>query len=212
MQYVAQTKIFEHYFIPSRKKSKKLIVVLHGRGDSLVPFKNFQNELKLYDYNFLLLNAHRKFLTGRSWYPEPPAKLEGIKKIRSQLFVLMNELEQQGWSHSQIVLLGFSQGALISADFGLHYPKSLGGIICVSGYFQFFPRWRQNLQPQMKKTPWLLTHGTKDDVLPYDITLFGAKKIKSAGFDLEWIRFEKKHRMEEEEYPYFRDWLRHHLG
>lgn len=208
MPRIAQTKVFENHFIPSKQKSDKLIIVLHGRGDSLKPFKGFQDELKLYDYNFLLLNAHKKFLNGRSWYPEPPSKLEGIKKIRSQLFVLMNELLLQGWKSNNIVLLGFSQGALISADFGLHYPKALGGIICVSGYFQFFPRWRQNLQPEMKKTPWLLTHGTKDEVLPYDVTLFGAKKIKSAGFDLEWIRFEKKHKMEEEEYPYFRRWLK----
>lgn len=204
----AGTKYFNYHFIPSKTKSDKLMIVLHGKGDTLKPFKDFDQELQIKDYNFLLLNAPKKFLTGYSWYGDPPYQIEGVKKIRSKLFLLMNELENQGWKPSKTVLLGFSQGALISSDFGLHYAKKLGGIICVSGYFQFFPRWRRNLKPSMKKTPWLLTHGTRDDVLPYDVTLFGAKKIKSAGFDLEWIRFEKKHKMEEEEYPYIRNWLR----
>lgn len=207
----AHTKHFKHLFVSATKKSEKLMIVLHGKGDSLNPFKEFQRELHLPQYNFLLLNAPKKFLRGYSWYGDPPFQKEGVVKIRAKLFSLMRELEVQGWDPGQIVFLGFSQGALVSADFGLHCPRRLGGIIGISGYFQFYSRWRLNLNENVKKTPWLMTHGTKDDVLPYDVTLFGAKKIRDAGIQLDWVRFEKKHRMEEEEYPYIRRWLRKYV-
>jgi len=185
------------------------MIILHGKGDSHRPFREFQNEIELPHYNFLLLNAPKKFLDGYSWYGDPPFQKEGVVKIRSKLFAMMRTLESQGWKPQKIVFLGFSQGALISADFGLHFPKKLGGIIGISGYFQFYPRWRRNLNTEMLKTPWLMTHGPQDEVLPYDITKFGAEKIQSTGIKLQWIRFNKKHRMEEVEYPFIRKWLTH---
>lgn len=205
------TEIFKSKFIPAKKSSDKLMIVLHGRGDSIRPFRNFDEELKIYNINYLLLNAPRKFLDGYSWYGEPPYQKDGVIKIREKLIKLLDDLEMQGWRSENIYLLGFSQGCLISADLALNYPKKLGGVIGISGYFHFFPRWKNQLSLQASKTPWLMTHGTKDDVLKLEDTKFGAEKLKNIGINLEWHEIDKDHSMVDEDYPIIRSWIKDKL-
>ncbi|MFN7727937.1 MAG: alpha/beta hydrolase [Bdellovibrio sp.] len=206
-----ETELFKSHFIPSARPSKKLMVVLHGKGDSLRAFKQFNQELELHDFNFLLLNAPKKFLDGYSWYGDPPFQKQGVLRIREKMFRLLDELESQGWSLDRTFLLGFSQGCLVSTDIALHYPKRLGGVVGVSGYFQFYPRWRKDVHASAVQTPWLLTHGRKDDVLPIEETKYGVQKLRSLGLDIAWIESEKEHTFEEEEYPLIRKWVRQQL-
>ncbi|NUM59278.1 MAG: serine esterase [Bdellovibrionaceae bacterium] len=184
------------------------MIVLHGRGDSYKPFRKFDEELNIPEMNYLLLNAPRKFLTGFSWYGEPPYQKEGVLRIRSKMFELLNLLENHGWKTKDIFLFGFSQGCLISADVALNYPKALGGVIGISGYFHFFPRWRESLTLAAKKTPWIMTHGFKDEILKYEDTKFGVEKLKSAGLNVEFVSLNKKHNLEEDEFPIIRRWLK----
>ncbi|MGE0631073.1 MAG: alpha/beta hydrolase [Pseudobdellovibrionaceae bacterium] len=203
----ASTLHFENSFIEAKKPSDKLMIVLHGRGDSIEPFTQFDQELGLENVNFLLLRAPRKFLDGFSWYGEPPYQKAGVLKIRSKILDVLRELEAQGWKSENIFLFGFSQGCLVSADVALNYPKKLAGVIGISGYFHFFPRWQKQLSEDTKQTPWLFTHGHRDDVLPLKETKFGAMKLKKAGFRVDWTELNKKHVLLEEEYPLIRQWV-----
>ncbi|MFP5520299.1 MAG: alpha/beta hydrolase [Bdellovibrionia bacterium] len=205
------TQLFSNRFIPAKKKSDKLMIVLHGRGDSVKPFRHFHEELKIENMNYLLLNAPRRFLGGYTWYGEPPYQAQGVLKIREKMFSLLAELEEQGWKSENIFLLGFSQGCLVSADTALHYPKKLGGVVGISGYFHFFPRWKKELSVSAKRTPWLFTHGHQDDILPLDVTKFGVEQLKEAGLDVQWVEMNKKHVFKEEEYPLIKKWVQQKL-
>lgn len=187
------------------------MLVLHGRGDSLRPFARFNEELRIPEMNYLLLNAPKKYLDGYSWYGEPPYKKTGVLRIRELLSQLIEQLETQGWKSENIFLFGFSQGSLVSADFALNSKKKLAGVIGVSGYFHFFPRWRTQLSREASKTPWLMTHGLKDDVLHIDDTKFGVEKLKKAGLNVEWVELAKEHTLEIKEYPIIRRWVREKL-
>jgi len=48
-------------------------------------------------------------------------------------------------------------------------------------------------------------------VLPLDVTKFGVGKLKSAGFDVQFVESAKDHVFEEEEYPVIRQWVRKQL-
>lgn len=205
------TDLFKFKFIPARKPSEKLMIVLHGKGDSIRPFRNFDDEMDVPEMNYLLLNAPKKFLDGYSWYGDPPYEREGVLKIRERVLQLLVQLEMQGWKSENIFLFGFSQGCLISADIGLNYPKRLGGIVGVSGYFHFYPRWRQQLASDSLKTPWVFTHGRQDDLLKIDETKHGVEKLRDAGFDVDWIELDKEHVLTDEEMPMIRKWVRDHL-
>ena len=206
------TDLFKHKFIPAKKKSDFLMIVLHGRGDSIRPIYDFDDELNIPEMNYLLLNAPRKFLDGYTWYGEPPYQSNGVIKIREKLFDLLNDLENQGWDSQKIFLFGFSQGCLISADIGMNYPKKLGGVVGISGYFNFYPRWKNNLSQDAKKTPWLFTHGHQDDILPLEETKYGVEKLKGAGLKVDWVEMDKDHSLKDEEYPIIRRWVREKLS
>jgi phospholipase/carboxylesterase len=199
---------FQYEVNPARQTSDKLMIVLHGKGDSLVPFQEFDEELRMQDLNFLLLNAPQKFFGGYSWYKEPPFLKDEVLEVREKMLQLLDELLHQGWKPENIFLFGFSQGCLISADVALHFPYQLGGVIGISGYFQFFPRWRSSLRAGSLKTPWLLTHGFRDEILPLKTTKFGVKKLKSVGINIDWVEMNKGHVLKEQEYPIIRKWLR----
>lgn len=205
------TELFKHKFIPARKKSDFLMIVLHGRGDSIDPFAEFNDELKIPEMNYLLLNAPRKFMDGYTWYGEPPFQKNGVLKIREKMFDLLNELENQGWKSENIFFFGFSQGCLISADVGMNYPKKLAGVVGISGYFNFYPRWRNSISEEAIETPWLFTHGHQDDVLPLEETKYGVEKLKGAGFKVNWVEMDKDHSLKEEEYPIIRRWVKAQL-
>lgn len=206
-----QTELFKSKFIPAKKKSERLMIVLHGKGDSIRPFRYFDDELGLPEMNYLLLNAPKKFLDGYSWYGDPPYERSGVLKIREKLLQLLNDLENQGWKSENIFLFGFSQGCLVSADVGMNYPKRLGGIVGISGYFHFYPRWRQQLSKRALKTPWMFTHGRKDDVLKLDETRHGVEKLRDAGLRVDWVEFEKDHALIDAELPVIRRWVRDQL-
>ena len=208
---MVSTDLFRSYFIPSLKPSTKLMIVFHGRGDSLNPFKEFK-ELGMRDMNYLLLNAPRKFMKGYTWYGEPPFERAGVLRIREKVFALLDDLQEQGWKAQDIFLLGFSQGCLVSADVAIHYPKKLGGVVGVSGYFHFFPRWRTKLTAQNRKTPWLFTHGTKDDVLAIEETKHGVSKLLSEGLKVSWFETDKKHVFCEKDYPVIRKWVKNQMS
>lgn len=207
----ASTDLFRSKFFAARVKSDKLMLVLHGRGDSIRPFFTFQDELNMPEMNYLLLNAPRRFLDGWSWYGEPPYQKAGVLKIREKMFRLLADLEIQGWKHENIFLFGFSQGCLVSADVAMNYPKKLGGLVGVSGYFQFYPRWRSNMTRAARRTPWIMTHGRQDDVLRIEDTKFGVSKLREAGVDVKWHELNKEHVLENREYPLIRSWLREKL-
>lgn len=202
------TDLFKYKFIPARKKSDRLMIVFHGKGDSIRPFRHFDEEMRLSEMNYLLLNAPKRFLDGYSWYGDPPYERQGVFKIRQKVLQLLKELEAQGWRSEKIFLFGFSQGCLISADIGMSYPKRLGGIVGVSGYFHFYPRWRQQLSKNSLKTPWVLTHGRQDDLLKIEETRHGVQKLRDAGFKVDWIELDKDHVLTDEEMPLIRKWVK----
>ncbi len=205
------TDLFDYEYIQAAKPSNRLMIVLHGRGDSIKPFKSFDRELRIEGMNYLLLNAPRKYLDGYSWYGEPPFQKLGVLRIRQKMFQLLKELEEQGWEPENIFLLGFSQGCLVSSDVALNYPKKLGGVIGISGYFHFFPRWKNTVQ-RNRLTPWLFTHGSKDDVLPLVDTKFGIQKLRSAGLKVDFIESDKRHVFQEKEYPLIRRWVQQNIS
>lgn len=207
-----QTELFESHFITSQAQTKNLMIILHGKGDSLIPFKQFREELGLNEMNYLLLNAPKKFMDGFSWYGDPPYQRQGVLKIREKIFQLLSDLKNQGWKLQNIFFLGFSQGCLVSTDVALHFPEMLGGVVGVSGYFNFEPRWKKSISPVAAKTPWLMTHGNRDDILPIADTKYGVEKLKNIGLKIDWVEYEKEHTFEEQDCSIIRSWLKNQLS
>lgn len=206
---VATTEEFDHEYIPSpSSRSRKLLVVFHGLGDSVKPFRSLLSELRLKNFHLLLLNAPRKYGKGFSWYRLEPRETPDVLKNRRKIKRLFDELIEQGWKTTDIYLFGFSQGCLVATDWALHSPYPLGGLIGVSGYF--YKHSRPSLKsPHRRKTPWLMTHGLHDRVLKIEETKKRALHLKSKGLSLDWVELTKGHTLDEhQDLPIIRRWLK----
>lgn len=190
-------------------QSKRLMVVLHGLGDSIAGFRWLPPALNLPWLNYLLVNAPDRYYQGFSWYefggdPEP-----GILRSRRLLFELLDEQRRKGFPSEQTIVAGFSQGCLMTWEAGLRYPHRLAGLVGISGYAHNEKTALKELSPIAREQHFLITHGTADPMIPFDAVKAQAQTLKAAGLNIDWREFAKGHTIAgEEELRVIRDFIR----
>ena len=194
-------------FIPSNLPSKKLMIILHGRGDSSAGFTWLPPYLNMDDMNYLLLDAPYDYYGGRSWYDLPPHQEEGILYSRKILTEILDELFEERFDASQSFLFGFSQGSLLTFEFGARYHKTLAGYMAISGYIYDAKKILEEMNPEVKKAKWLCTHGTLDGVLPFADSKAQVETLQTGGFDVEFKAYEKEHTINRDELDMIADWI-----
>jgi len=195
-------------FIPSKKPSKKLMVILHGRGDSSRGFMFLPPYLKLEDMNYLLLDAPYFYYGGFSWYDLPPNQLEGIAYSSGILADIFDSLFEEEFNAKESFLFGFSQGALLTFEFGARYEKVLAGYIAVSGYIYDPENLLKEMNPDVNHSNWLCTHGIYDDILPYETTSSQIEFLQNNGFDITFKTYPKDHSVAEDELNMIAEWIK----
>jgi phospholipase/carboxylesterase len=199
----------EFRFIPAAaKNSGRLMIVLHGLGDSIEGYRWLPPALDLAGLNYLLVNAPDAYCGGYSWYDFSRDPAPGIERSRALLFELLDQQQLRGFSARETFLFGFSQGCLMTIDVGLRYPQRFAGLIGVSGYVHELERLVGELSPVAREQRLLITHGLQDPLIPIQPVRAQIAVLKSAGVRIEWHEFVKAHTMIEEELVLIRDFVR----
>ena len=177
----------------AEQNSRRLLIMLHGLGDSIEGYRWMPEALKLPWLNYLLVNAPDEYYGGYSWYDFAGENLPGVKRSRQLLFELLDEQVRSGFETSQTVLGGFSQGCLMSIDVGLRYPRRFAGIVGISGYISEPDKLVAELSPVAFQQRLLITHGTVDPMIPFALVREQINLLKGAGLRIEWHKFVKGH-------------------
>ncbi len=198
---------FQHVFVPASEPSSRLLIVLHGLGDSYEGFSFLPHILQLPKLNYLLLNAPDDYFGGYAWFDlEDP--VPGILRSRLMLQHLLAELAEQGIPSRDTMLLGFSQGCLMSIDVGLRHSQPLAGIVGISGYVAFLDRLEAEMNPAALQQRWLVTHGDSDELLPIARSRGQIERLQKAGIPIAWHEFDKGHTLDPHlELPLIREWI-----
>lgn len=202
-----QIKALQSKFVPAKQAdSKKLIIVLHGLGDSLNGYYWLPEELNLPAFNYLMLNAPDPYYDGFAWYDlDSPDQGQGIYRSRQLLFEVLDELKNQNWQTENIILFGFSQGCVMSFDLALSYSGLFAGICGISGYL--YPQ--KEISEFAKKQNVLATYGEYDQVVRPEITKASIASLRSLGLQVQEKQFAKGHTIDfADEFPLIQDWLR----
>lgn len=86
-----------------------------------------------------------------------------FRKPRQALEALIDAVHRP---RSEIIIGGFSQGAMMTTELMLHaHEPFLGALIC-SGAFLLHKEW-DSLARSCPKTPFIQSHGTDDEIIPY---------------------------------------------
>ena len=193
----------------AEKESKRLMVVLHGLGDSMEGYRWLPQLLQIPWLNFLLVNAPDHYYGGYSWYDFAGDPGPGVRRSREMLFEVLDQQRGLGYPTEQTIQFGFSQGCLMTLEVGARYPHRLAGLIGISGYVFEPERLIKELSAAALQQRFLITHGTRDGLIPLKPVREQIAALKSAGMNIDWREFAKEHTIAgEEELSVIREFVR----
>jgi len=177
----------------AEKNSRRLMVVLHGLGDSAEGYRWLPPALGLPWLNYLLVNAPDPYFGGYAWYDFSGDARSGIERSRALLFELLDDQRRRGFPTAQTLVFGFSQGCLMAIETGLRYPHLFAGLAGISGYVHEPERLIQEMSPAALQQRFLITHGTDDPLIPFAAVREQINLLKAEGVHIEWHEFVKAH-------------------
>jgi phospholipase/carboxylesterase len=135
--------------------------------------------------DLVALEAELRAGTPRDRRAEVP---EGLPAERTQMLRFLDQLEARyGATADELVLGGFSQGAMLALDVGLHRPR-VPRLLLMSGTLVAESDW----QPHWSKLAGasiLQSHGRADMLLPFSVAETLRDRMRSAGATVEWHGF-----------------------
>jgi phospholipase/carboxylesterase len=185
------------------------VVLLHGfgaPGDDLVALAEYIAAPVRFVFPEAPLELGGLYGDSRAWWLLDLARLEddlrrgtprdrrdeipdGLSAAREQLSRLLDQLcARYNIPDDQLVLGGFSQGAMLALDVALHRDAPPAGLILMSGTLLAESAW----QPRMAKlagVPVLMSHGRDDMLLPFGVAEVLRDKLIAAGAPLDWHPF-----------------------
>jgi phospholipase/carboxylesterase len=173
-------------------KSRRLMIMLHGLGDSIEGFRWLPEAMELPWLNYLLVNAPDDYYGGYSWFDLNNSR-PGIERSRELLFGLLDDLRAKNFPAEQITLGGFSQGCLMSIEVGLSYPQRLAGIVGISGWVYDPEKLIKEMPAMAVQQRILMTHGTADPMIPIVKPRAQIPFLKASGINVTWREFAKAH-------------------
>ena len=191
-----------------------LLLLLHGIGS---------NEHDLYglapflDRRFLIISVRAPNTLGPgsyAWFEVdftsqgPVINPQQEEASRKALISFLKEaITTYGADPKQVYLMGFSQGAIMSASIALTQPELVTGAVLMSG--RILPEIRPLIAPgkELSGFPFLVVHGTADMVLPITYGRASRELLSSLPVDLTYHEYPMGHEVSQESLSDVTTWL-----
>jgi predicted esterase len=170
---------------PSPPDARLSVILIHGRGDSADGILGLARSLEPTDVAYLAPQA-----AGYTWYPHSfLAPLEQNEPhLSSALRViggLVSGLGRQGVEPDRVVIMGFSQGACLSAEFVARHARRYAGIVALSGALIGPPGTSRNYQGAFDGMPAFLGCSDIDAHIPFERVQESADVFSRMGADVD---------------------------
>jgi phospholipase/carboxylesterase len=178
---------------PLTGPARRLIVLVHGYGadgNDLISLGR-QWQAQFPDAAFAAPNAAEGAPgtpTGRQWFAltklDPMETQAGVEQAAPALDVFLDaELAAQNVAPQNLVLLGFSQGAMMALHVGLQRKVAPAAILDYSGLLA-----TRVPQPPAGGAypPVFLSHGDSDPVVPPQMMFIALGALQQAGVPVDW--------------------------
>ena len=201
----------------NNRSPRTAIVALHGRGTDAHDLLPLVESLGIGDAIIVAPRAPRRydFRGGYTWYdlseqgvPEPHTFRESLDLLRKFLIEIKTGYRIDT---AKLILLGFSQGTVMSYATGLLDVANTQAIVALSGYIPL----RSGLEYEWDKAANLavfVSHGTYDKLIPISLAQESVERLKDAGTNLTYKEYAMGHEVREETLQDLRAWIRRELG
>lgn len=117
----------------------------------------------------------------------------GLASAAARVETLLEEATTRTGSRpADVILGGFSQGAMVSAEVAFRSDTPLKALILLSPTVVDEPSWRDGI-PSRRGLPVFIAHGRADDVLPFSASARLAETLRTAGLRVTWLPFDGSH-------------------
>ena len=208
-----------HELVPPRSRADAYptLVLLHGRGDSAAGIAPLAYEFQRDDLLVLSVQAPLELggvMAGAyEWYRLREPRSLDEATLRASLDALAEFLDTVKGAYpvdlERVVLLGFSQGAVMALGAQALRPDSVAGVIALSGYF---PIEVESEADSLVGRPAFVAHGVYDDIIPVEAGRRTRDLLDRHGVDLTYREYRMAHQVSAEEMAEARAWLNHLLG
>lgn len=174
-------------------KAKSLVVFVHGYGADGADLLGLADPLAphLPDTVFVSPDAPEPCKGngfGYQWFPIPwldgssdAQAAEGLAAAAADLNAFLDaRLAAEGLTPAALVLVGFSQGSMISLHVAPRRAAPIAGVVAFSGRLLAPDRLEAEA---VVKPPVLLIHGDADPVVPFEDMGLAGDALVAAGFD-----------------------------
>lgn len=147
-------------------ETKKVLIMLHGRGANAHDILGLASHLKVPEYALLAPEA-----TNNTWYPHSfMAKPEQNEPWLSSALNLLQEVvdtaTNQGIAPENIYFIGFSQGACLTLEFVARNAQKYGGVVALTGGLIGDKINKANYSGNFSDTPIFIGTGNPDPHVP----------------------------------------------
>ena len=193
-----------------------VVFCIHGRGADATDLAGLAPEIGE-DYRWILPQGPRAVplgpgYVGWAWYDLGEGREETVISSREILTAFIEDLlGKMGVGHDRALVMGFSQGAVMSLHVGLASEQPFAGIAAMSGYLPAGEALAPVL-PTRRDRSVLMVHGTLDETLRIELGRSARDLLEQAGLKPEYHEFDMGHQITPESLAVVRQYVRRSLN
>lgn len=214
-----KTLPLEHnYKAPKNTNNAPAIIMLHGFGSDENDLFSFASELPD-NYHIISLKAPIPMQPyGNAWYniyfDANDGKFSDTEQAIASRDLIANCIDaivkEYKVDASNITLLGFSQGTILSLAIGLSYPEKVKNIIGLSGYIKEDILKEGYTDNDFSSLSIYSSHGSVDQVIPVDWARKTKPFLDKLHIECEYSEFPVGHGVAPQNFYEFKEWLSKH--
>ena len=175
-----------------------VIFLLHGYGSNMSDLANICEHIDSNEYIYVCPNAPLEIdigfgNKGYSWFDIDTE----YKSLEDNYSNLINELifsldKEYCIDRKKMILGGFSQGAMVTYEFGIMQPNYFSGLLAMSGKLINKEIFNQDEKINLDKKIFI-SHGVYDNVISVNEGREANKILKGIGFKVEYKEYPITH-------------------
>lgn len=182
----------------------KWVILFHGYGADATDLATLSEHIPLKTpCNWLFPNGHLSVpigpgWTGRAWWSIRMTELPGDwsdqrpTELDNTVEKVLKMMSSMKFEWKNVIIGGFSQGAMLATEVFLRAPEAPAGLICLSGTLLSRNEWAQ-WAPSRRGSSVLLSHGEADPVLPHRGSTQLQSFLESHGINTRFVSFRGGH-------------------
>ena len=207
-----------HYLIrePKLKLDKNpLLLLLHGYGSNEQDLFSFEEALP---DNCYVVSARAPFdlqYGSYAWYAinfdADENKFSDIQQAQESRDLIVTFIDELAANYpidvTNVTLVGFSQGCILSYAVGVSYPSKINKIVAMSGYFNDKIATSNFETNNFENLKIFASHGSVDQVVPVTWARKAKPELEKLNIDIEYTEYPVGHTISQQNFYDAVNWL-----